>query len=69
MDGTCDCNCGRYDPDCAGPTGKPYNFANELKALNNTDFLVVDRVRIQCPSGIQGSAFAHLKGSRSCGSL
>eukprot|EP00434_Breviolum_minutum_P014889 symbB.v1.2.013124.t1/scaffold923.1/size151761/7 len=30
-DGVCDCGCARYDPDCAGVSGNPQAYADELE--------------------------------------
>ncbi len=45
LDGTCDCNCGRFDPDCGGKTGKPLEYADSL--VNDPTV----KVRINCPHG------------------
>eukprot|EP00397_Hematodinium_sp_SG-2012_P000345 GEMP01000345.1.p1 GENE.GEMP01000345.1~~GEMP01000345.1.p1 ORF type:complete len:2348 (+),score=515.02 GEMP01000345.1:124-7044(+) len=45
MDGTCDCNCGRFDPDCAGVNGNPAQFATQL------DLDPTITVRHNCPFG------------------
>jgi len=35
-DGTCDCGCARYDPDCAGLSGNPQAFAEEIDGGNGS---------------------------------
>ncbi|CEM30546.1 unnamed protein product [Vitrella brassicaformis CCMP3155] len=53
LDGTCDCNCGRYDPDCAGDTGIPEDWLQAQgisPGLGGSDY--DDKgVMIECPDG------------------
>ena len=48
-DGKCDCNCGRWDWDCAGDRGIPEMWVREKLDLD------LEKVNMNCPEGVNAN--------------